>query len=56
MVRHMPSINDPLQFAKLFWPSVRFYREQKDMVNSIRDSRETLVVAGNQLGALPPVT
>lgn len=45
-----PSIDDPLKFAALLWPSVTFYKQQREIIYSIRDCDETHVVAGNQLG------
>jgi hypothetical protein len=41
---------DPIKFAKTFWPDVRFYREQKEIIYSVRDNYETVVPAGNMLG------
>tara|TARA_R110000824_G_scaffold89320_5_gene219062 strand:- start:11457 stop:13013 length:1557 start_codon:yes stop_codon:yes gene_type:complete len=41
---------DPLRLAKLCWPHVSFYKEQREMLYSIRDNRETFVPAGNKLG------
>lgn len=43
-------IVDPIQFAKLCWPKVTFYRQQQEMIYSVRDNNETFVVAGNMLG------
>lgn len=44
------AITDPMQFKAILWPQVQFYRQQIDIIQSIRDSKETYVVAGNQLG------
>ena len=41
---------DPIQFAKVFWPEVVFYREQIDILYSIVHNDETFVPAGNMLG------
>lgn len=41
---------DPLALAKLLWPSVRFYDRQRDVIHSVRDDDETVVVAGNMMG------
>lgn len=41
---------DPLKFAKLCWPDVKFYREQQEIIYSVRDNYETIVPAGNELG------
>jgi hypothetical protein len=42
--------NDPLAFAECFWPHVTFYRQQREIILSVRDNDETYVVAGNGLG------
>jgi hypothetical protein len=41
---------DPLALAKEFWPDVVFYRQQKEIIYSVVENRETVVVAGNELG------
>lgn len=41
---------DPLHFAKLFWPDVTFYQQQRDIIRSVVDNRETVVAAANKLG------
>ncbi len=41
---------DPLQFARMLWPSITFYREQEEVIYSVRDNYETICVAGHQLG------
>lgn len=46
-------LRDPLKFAKFFWPSVTFYREQRQVIYSVRDNDETFVPAGNMLGVRP---
>lgn len=40
----------PLRFAKTFWPDVTFYKEQCQIIESVRDNEETYVPAGNMLG------
>ena len=40
----------PLKFARMFWPDVTFYREQRLVLESLVDSDETYVSAGNMLG------
>lgn len=40
----------PLLFARLVWPHVTFYREQRMIIESARDVPETFVPAGNMLG------
>jgi hypothetical protein len=42
---------DPLKFAKVNWPGIQFYRQQQEIIYSVVDNRETVVVAGNKLGA-----
>lgn len=46
-----PSIamRDPLILAKVLWPDVTFYKEQREAIYSVRDNDETFVVAGNML-------
>src|SRR5437879_4923464 len=41
---------DPLFFAKLLWPDVKFYNKQREVIYSVRDNFETVVVAGHMLG------
>ena len=41
---------DPLALARLCWPNVYFYRSQREILYSVKDNDETVVVAGNQLG------
>jgi hypothetical protein len=41
---------DPLKFAAINWPAISFYREQQEIIYSVVDNRETVVVAGNKLG------
>lgn len=43
-------IKDPLVFAKILWPDVAFYKEQREIIYSVRDNDETFVPAGNMLG------
>lgn len=44
------SILDPLKLCKVVWPGVFFYKEQREMIYSVRDNIETFAGAGNQLG------
>ncbi|MEK0326756.1 MAG: hypothetical protein QQN63_13740, partial [Nitrosopumilus sp.] len=46
----MKKVIDPLKFAKLLWPDVSFYSEQKDIIYSVLENDETVVPAGNMLG------
>jgi hypothetical protein len=39
-----------LAMARVYWPGVRFYREQQETIQAVTESIETLVVAGNELG------
>lgn len=41
---------DPLGFAAAYWPQVRFYDRQQEIIESVRDNDETVVVAAHQLG------
>lgn len=41
---------DPVRFVKWLWPTVELYDKQRAILESIRDSYETYVVAGNMLG------
>jgi hypothetical protein len=40
----------PLAFANWLWPDVSFYEQQEEIIESVRDVKETYVVAGNKLG------
>jgi hypothetical protein len=41
---------DPVHFKDEFWPDVRFYDKQWDVIYSVIDNDETVVPAGNKLG------
>jgi hypothetical protein len=41
---------DPLQLAEIMWPGVRFYDKQREILQSVVDNDETVVVAGHMLG------
>ena len=41
---------DPLKWAADFWPDITFYKQQKEIIYSVRDNDETFVSAGNDLG------
>lgn len=43
-------LKDPFVFQRFFWPEVRFYAKQVEVIESVRDNPETFVVAGNMLG------
>jgi hypothetical protein len=42
--------DDPLIFISKFWPDLRLYQPQVDILYSLRDNDETFVRAGNMLG------
>lgn len=42
--------DNPLAFAKIMWPKVKFYNKQREVIESVRDNYETFVPAGNMLG------
>lgn len=44
------TVVDPIELAKLLWPDVRFYKEQKEIIYSVVENDETFVTAGNMLG------
>jgi len=41
---------DPLKLAKMLWPDVYFYKQQRDIIQSVWEDDETVVPAGNMLG------
>ena len=41
---------DPCRFVRWLWPRVELYDRQRQILESLRDSKETYVVAGNMLG------
>jgi len=43
-------IIDPIQFGKMCWPNINFYKEQKEIIYSVMHNEETFVPAGNELG------
>jgi len=45
-----PQLADPLVFVKIFWPSIRLYRQQREILESFRYNYETISPAGNELG------
>lgn len=46
----MTRVLDPIKFAHLHWPDVKFYRQQQEIIYSVVDNDETYVPAGNALG------
>lgn len=47
------NITDPHILTKLLWPDVRFYKQQREIIESVDNNDETFVPAGNQLGVQP---
>ena len=43
-------LRDPFALAALLWPEVRFYKQQREIIESVVDNDETFVPAGNMLG------
>lgn len=43
-------LQDPVVFAKTFWPHVRLYREQRLVLRSFAWNVETYVPAANMMG------
>ena len=54
MTHRVPSPMDfasnPMAFARIFWPDVRFYPKQEEIIQSLVENVETIVPAGNMLG------
>lgn len=46
----MLNLRDPYAMTKLLWPDVRFYQQQREIIQSVDENDETFVPAGNQLG------
>lgn len=46
----MSMLKDPIKFGQKFWPDVTFYRQQREIIYSVRNNDETFVPAGNMLG------
>lgn len=45
-----PRFLDPMAVKEEFWPQVRFYKEQQEVIYSVVDNPITVVPAGNKLG------
>lgn len=43
-------ILDPIELLKWNWPHITLYKQQRQILYSVRDNDETIVPAGNQLG------
>lgn len=46
----LPNPTNPFTFCKLLWPEVKFYKQQREIIQSVDDNDETFVPAGNMLG------
>lgn len=46
----LQELRDPFKMQQAFWPDVIFYKQQRMMIESVRDNDETFVPAGNMLG------
>ncbi len=44
-------LRDPLKFAKLCWPDVDFYDQQRQAIYSVEENDETYIPAANMTGA-----
>lgn len=43
-------LSNPYTLTRLLWPDVRFYKQQRQIIQSVDQNDETFVPAGNQLG------
>ena len=43
-------MSHPLALARLWWPHVTFYREQREGLMSLRENVETVIVSANKMG------
>ncbi|MCH7863947.1 MAG: hypothetical protein IIC56_01870 [Proteobacteria bacterium] len=43
-------LNDPVKFIAMAWPHITLYDKQKELLESVRENRKTVVPAGNDLG------
>jgi hypothetical protein len=50
ITNNLPQVADPLKFSRLVWPGMTFYLQQQEIVYSVMDNRETIVVAANKMG------
>lgn len=44
------NVIDPIALQRLYWPDVRFFTKQIEVLYSVEENDETIVVAGNKLG------
>lgn len=50
MSKEVELLTDPRKFIAMCWPQAVIYDKQIEIIESVRDNFETIVVAGNQLG------
>ena len=50
LLTRRPVVVDPMRMGALLWPHVKFYNRQRDIIYSVVENTETVVVAGNMLG------
>ncbi len=43
-------LTDPIKFGKLLWPNVQFYKQQREIIESVWQNDETFVPAANMMG------
>ncbi len=43
-------LDDPLSWVHTFWPHIRLYDKQEEILLSVRDNPETFVYSGNEMG------
>jgi len=46
----MREVRDPIKFARICWPDVHFYKDQRDIIYSVEDNDQTYVTAAHQMG------
>jgi hypothetical protein len=49
-VTTVSSVVDPVEFCRILWPHYHLYDRQREIMYSVRDNHDTVVVAGNMLG------
>lgn len=50
MTMQKQKVIDPVKFVRKCWPNVTLYKQQREIMYSVRDVPETFVPAGNELG------
>lgn len=43
-------LKNPLEFARWMWPDISFYKQQREIIESVQWNDQTYVPAGNMLG------